>query len=699
MSYIRLLFVCIVLMPAFAFTQSYYWKDINGSPNYSLLSEGGGGKLFATFGTFSGTDSKKGLYYSNDDGLTWIKTGINGYIEELEANGDKIIVTLPDQYQNNYTRYYSSDNGSTWLVLNRSTLPFYFNITDSGNIMALNFYNDGTVQPVRYEIASRRWRNFGTSLTIFDYVLFFKIDAAMNFYIGNYQTGMYISTDYGSTWNHVLQNQGVRSISFKDTADIVVATVTYDTTTNGVFRSSDAGSTWTYLGLESTNKGEIVKDNSGRIYANTENGIYRYSGSGMAWHSIGPERALFDDILITSKKTIIASGTALGLYRSTDYGNTWAKTTTMRTEVVTALCIDNYNTVFAGTTENRLFLSSNSGAGWYQVPEGTVPNEIISLLSLDTAVYAGTYDGLFRTTDRGNSWKNLTQEYVGGAIYSLASNGGGELFAASNFGVYKSTDGGETWCTSGLSSLAIHNIVVMQDDHVMVSTVYDGVYTSTNAGETWNYSGLTDASILALCVNNQGDVFAGGFGYVYRSTDRGSTWSSKTVDTCQLLSLLATEHDIFVGSFNGIFVSRDKGDTWTRLSTSGLTGATILSLVADKQNNIIAGVNQGGVFMTSAPFTDIKPLYTIPTQTTLYQNYPNPFNPLTTISFDMASAGYARVQIIDLTGRVVATLADGYQTAGRKEIQWNAHDFPGGIYFYRLQSATVSVTRKLVLIK
>ncbi len=88
----------------------------------------------------------------------------------------------------------------------------------------------------------------------------------------------------------------------------------------------------------------------------------------------------------------------------------------------------------------------------------------------------------------------------------------------------------------------------------------------------------------------------------------------------------------------------------------------------------------------------------------LEQNLPNPFNPKTTIRFTLPSAGDAKLLVFDASGRRVATLVDGPQTAGPQEIIWNGRDDAGntlatGMYFYRLQHADGEQTRKMLLLK
>ncbi len=97
---------------------------------------------------------------------------------------------------------------------------------------------------------------------------------------------------------------------------------------------------------------------------------------------------------------------------------------------------------------------------------------------------------------------------------------------------------------------------------------------------------------------------------------------------------------------------------------------------------------------------------TLPLEFSLGQNYPNPFNPTTKIKFVIPNVetGHApslqtKLVVFDLLGREVATLLNKPMTAGVYEVEFDASDLPSGIYFYTLNFANYSETKKMVLIK
>ena len=83
----------------------------------------------------------------------------------------------------------------------------------------------------------------------------------------------------------------------------------------------------------------------------------------------------------------------------------------------------------------------------------------------------------------------------------------------------------------------------------------------------------------------------------------------------------------------------------------------------------------------------------------LEQNYPNPFNPVTSISYELPKDGYVSIVIFDVLGKVVKSLVNEQQQAGRYTATCNASNLPSGIYFYTMNAGSFSVTKKMLLVK
>ncbi len=120
---------------------------------------------------------------------------------------------------------------------------------------------------------------------------------------------------------------------------------------------------------------------------------------------------------------------------------------------------------------------------------------------------------------------------------------------------------------------------------------------------------------------------------------------------------------------------------------------------ADQERADIAYWLENGVHPDSVEVVNVRPDGPVPLSFTLSQNYPNPFNPVTQIEYSIPVKSQISVEVFDLLGVKVSTLYEGVQKAGNHKVTFNGSKLAGGIYFYRLKSDNVSLTKKLILLK
>jgi len=83
----------------------------------------------------------------------------------------------------------------------------------------------------------------------------------------------------------------------------------------------------------------------------------------------------------------------------------------------------------------------------------------------------------------------------------------------------------------------------------------------------------------------------------------------------------------------------------------------------------------------------------------LIGNYPNPFNPNTMISYQLSESSEVKLQVYDVTGRIISTLVSSKQEPGVHVVPFNATGLASGLYFYRIQAGTFSSVRSMILMK
>jgi cysteine-rich repeat protein len=230
------------------------------------------------------------------------------------------------------------------------------------------------------------------------------------------------------------------------------------------------------------------------------------------------------------------------------------------------------------------------------------PGASVAALAVDphdpATVYAATRIGVFRSADAGRSWTRLNSGLSDTTVAALAIDpiNSTTLYAGTGVGVFKSTSGGSTWrpASAGLTALRVTALAI---DPLIPTTLYAGqgqcgrggcggqVFKSTDGGDTWNTAGLSSyAYALAIDPVSPATLYATtSDGFVARSTDGGDTW--RWLDAGFYVSALALNplrpRTLYAGTFDaGVFKSVDGGDTW-RAASDGLPSSAILALGID----------------------------------------------------------------------------------------------------------------------
>ena len=143
-----------------------------------------------------------------------------------------------------------------------------------------------------------------------------------------------------------------------------------------------------------------------------------------------------------------------------------------------------------------------------------------------------------------------------------------------------------------------------------------------------------------------------------------------------------------------------------RAGYPNLTNAQVEQLMKDAADDIYPlnpgyeGLLGAGRINSAACFaTDVRESHLTPERFEAFINYPNPFNASTEIHFMLPEAGDLTLEIFNILGEKIATLARGYYAAGSHSISWDATFQPSGVYFYKIKSAGWSLINKCLLLK
>ncbi|MCF8277303.1 MAG: T9SS type A sorting domain-containing protein [Flavobacteriales bacterium] len=291
----------------------------------------------------------------------------------------------------------------------------------------------------------------------------------------------------------------------------------------------------------------------------------------------------------------------------------WQQISDFEVSGVQCLLVDGQN-IYAGTNDG-IYLSTDTGSTWNTANNGMFPSaDIHAFINIGSNVFAGVNDGatvgiddgVALSSDTGSSWVAVNNGLpTDPTISSFAKNGSG-LYAGSNPGVWKTTNNGSSWSQLSIPTNSTILSLATNGSHVFAGTDGAGLYHSTNNGSSWSWVGNVfdnNDHILSL-VTDGSTVFAGTDGGVYRSTDNGSNWVDLNTLNLSVYSMVISNGIIYaaIGS-GGVYVSSDNGDNWSAFNT-GFTNTSIRSLAA-ADNYIYAGngISQVWKYNTCMPVT------------------------------------------------------------------------------------------------
>lgn len=308
------------------------------------------------------------------------------------------------------------------------------------------------------------------------------------------------STDGGETWTGMKTglNAGVVRAFAIDPAQ--PETIYAGTEADGVFRTADGGATWTRTSSDVPPlpvSALAVGDGSpATVYAATPAGVYRSSDAGNSWTQL-PVSGWATSIAVApgAPSTVYAAlgpnSFPAGVFRSADGGDTWMDAGLG--DAVLAMAIGG-STVYAATVTG-MFTSTGDGT-WTPATAG-LSGEVwaLSVSPADASIaYAGTSDGLFRTTSGGSDWTPVP-EFVGAptAAIAVAPSDPSTIYVVTWWGSAVSNDGGQSWRAVGFDSQIAFAIAV---DPQVPTTLYAGsmrgfdafVATLSPDGSTLEYS-------------------------------------------------------------------------------------------------------------------------------------------------------------------------------------------------------------------
>lgn len=292
-----------------------------------------------------------------------------------------------------------------------------------------------------------------------------------------------------------------------------------------------------------------------------------------------------------------------GVFKSTDNGGSWSEANTgIENSSVEALTVIG-NSIFVGMNGgDGVYRSINNGLSWQQV--GLSGISVHSLGVVGTDIYAGTFSGLYKSTDDGTNW-NAVNNGINGTVNAIIGTGS-FVFVGTSEGVFRSSDSGASWTqvSNGMpsSSITILSLAFLGSD-LYAGSYNSGILKSTDNGVNWTSvnSGITTPStnwVFSLAVSGT-KIYAGSFYGLFSSTDNGSNWTEDNgLLNSNVNTLEVAGSDIYAGTEGGgMYKTTDNGSTWN-IVNNGLTNVNVNFLTNDG-SDIYAGTEGAGVFRST----------------------------------------------------------------------------------------------------
>jgi photosystem II stability/assembly factor-like uncharacterized protein len=398
------------------------------------------------------------------------------------------------------------------------------------------------------------------------------------FFMGTTGGGMWVTRDFGHSWENVSDGFfDVASIGAVDVADsdpnvIYVGTGSVDIRGNtsagrGMYRSTDSGKTWTFIGLREAGqigRIEVHPDNPDLVYVaalghafgkNPERGVFRSSDGGDTWEhvlalndSTGASdltmsrqnpRVLFAGMWRGERKPwrLISGGEEGGVYRSTDGGDTWEKLAGGLPEgLVGKVGVsaspahpDRVWAIIEAEPEGGVYRSDDGGATWQRTNDD---NDLRQRAWYYTHVQADPQDentvwalntSLYRSVDAGVTFESV--EVPHGDVHDLWINPHDPevMIVADDGGGQVTVNGGETWSTyMNQPTAELYDVIVdngfpyrlygAQQDNTGISVPAWSSASSLHAKSQWLYPAACETGPIAFHPDDPNIVWGGCYG-------------------------------------------------------------------------------------------------------------------------------------------------------------------------------------------
>ena len=384
----------------------------------------------------------------------------------------------------------------------------------------------------------------------------------------------------------------------------------------GVFRSTDAGATWThYAGIHEAHSLAYVPLQPEVVFIGATNGMYKTVDAGAHWSGPyqPPHGGLVGCVLVpgdVTNEAVAATGSAV--FRTNDQGQSWDATGILDSASITAVEVARTTPQFEYTAiaGASVFRSTNGGGGWSRCRGFPGSDSVVGIAaaSIDE-VWALSDSGLSYSTDGGESWvfKGDWFDHAGAVSVSplradvvVATGSRLDSARTSRFAISFTTDRGQSWshlllCAGGMGGA----VALSPTDPGRFLVCGDSaggavVFTSRDTGLTWSraQAGLTGTVHSTEFEPTGGNrLYCGTSDGAFQSSDTGRNWQNTGLS--HVNAIVYWNGWLNAGTDSGIFLNQGSG--WQPYSV-GLVDCDVVSMAVEEWGSLYAGTRTAGLF-------------------------------------------------------------------------------------------------------
>ncbi len=560
-------------------------------------------------------------------------------------------------------------------------------------------------------------------------------------YFTNVNTGwaisgsdIYKTTDSGINWsiNNSIPTFGFNSIYFLNDNTGFLAGGTYNTAL--ILKTTNGGTSWNaklydyQVGLRSIT---FVNQNFGWAvgggYSGQSNLIVRTTNGGESWLYSGNDSTEFlSSVGFFDQNNGITVGYWGKMVRTTNGGNNWySQNNRLTNKNINQITQSNDNSLWLACNSGFIMNSTNFGISWNSVEKPSTEDlSLINFFDNNTGYVLNNYN-IYKTTNAGQIWNNFTfngRSLTAMDFFNESTGWVGAYRGINNIRystVLKTTTGGSNWDSVSLQpATSIDNIKFYDSQTGWLTGIYQSksfISKTTDGGASWNlqYTSNNNKILKLIYILDENHLWiAADNENLLRTTNGGLNWqvlsfgypNSRSVSSLHFIDLNIGWAIVNYPSAQ-IIKTSNGGNTWTSLFDDGIDHLSSLFFMnsmtgwATGSDGIIIKTTNGGEVFTeiNSLSAEIANIYS------LSQNYPNPFNPVTNIKFNIPIGNgrdrSVKLIIYDLLGKEIATLINQQMQSGSYSVDWDASNYPSGVYFYKLETENYTESKKMVLVK